>query len=255
MSQPAERAAREAQIWDGQTLQRDRYDAALDFANHGPPRHRRIRFIGEAVADLGDKTVLEIGSQAWEWMLRRYGVKPRALTCINISQTELDLGKAQAAALDYPAAFQVADAHKLPFPDATFDFVYGVAILHHLDFPVALAEIARVTKPGGRILFVEPLRLNPVAQLVRLLTPKARTPDELPLAREELRIIEKYFEPEYLFTDMFHLPVALLSQFLFKDPVNPLTRAGDAVDRAVVSAFPGLGVFYRTITILGRKRA
>ena len=153
------------------------------------------------------------------------------------------------------AAIFLSDLARAIHADATFDFVYGVAILHHLDFPVALAEIARVTKPGGRILFVEPLRLNPVAQLVRLLTPKARTPDELPLAREELRIIEKYFEPEYLFTDMFHLPVALLSQFLFKDPVNPLTRAGDAVDRAVVSAFPGLGVFYRTITILGRKRA
>jgi len=254
MSNITERSAREAQIWDDQALQRGGFEAMLRHANNGPARLRRNQFIGEAVADLGDKTVLELGSQAWHATLRRYGINPRALSCINISQTELDIGKASAAALDFRAEFRLADAHNTGLPDNHFDFVYGVAILHHLDFPVALREIARITKPGGRILFIEPLRLNPVAQLVRLMTPKARTPDERPLGREELKIIDRYFETSHHYSELFHLPAAVLSRFIFKNPVNPLTRAGDAIDRGLARVLPGLGAYYRTVTIYGHKR-
>jgi SAM-dependent methyltransferase len=50
-----------------------------------------------------------------------------------------------------------ADACALPFTDAVFDSTFCVAVLQHLrDISTALAEFARVTKPGGRILAVEP---------------------------------------------------------------------------------------------------
>ncbi len=43
-----------------------------------------------------------------------------------------------------------ADGENLPFADGAFDITYGVATLHHaLDLPRMLAEMARVTKPGG----------------------------------------------------------------------------------------------------------
>ena len=48
----------------------------------GLARARRDRFIGKAVADLGDKTVLEIGSQALPAVLQKYGIQPKMLTCI-----------------------------------------------------------------------------------------------------------------------------------------------------------------------------
>lgn len=254
MHQSQERADREAAIWDQQQLQRDTYEAVLSHANGGPARVRRDRFIADAVSDLGDKAVLEIGSQAWQSVLYKNNVRPRELTCINISQTELNAGQEAAALTGVRTEFSLMDAHKLDFPDHHFDFVYGVAILHHLDFEVALREIARVTKPGGRILFVEPLRLNPVARLVRALTPKARTPDERPLGREELKTIERYFEARHLYTDLFHLPAAVLSRYLFKSPINFLTGTFDALDRMLLSVFPSLGVYYRTVTIYGYKR-
>lgn len=55
----------------------------------------------------------------------------------------------------------LADAHALPFADASFGFVLSVAVLEHLRHPyVALGEIARVLKPGGRFIatmaFLEP---------------------------------------------------------------------------------------------------
>lgn len=46
--------------------------------------------------------------------------------------------------------FEVADVYQLPFPDGSFDAVFGNAVLMHLRKPVpALVEVRRVLDPGG----------------------------------------------------------------------------------------------------------
>jgi len=51
------------------------------------------------------------------------------------------------------AFFLVADAARLCFPDAFFDFVLSNSLLHHLPNPVeAFNEMARVAKPSGVVL-------------------------------------------------------------------------------------------------------
>jgi SAM-dependent methyltransferase len=52
----------------------------------------------------------------------------------------------------------VADAHALPFADATFEQVISSEVLEHLHTPIkAAAEIARVLKPGGRLVLTVPM--------------------------------------------------------------------------------------------------
>lgn len=52
--------------------------------------------------------------------------------------------------------FQVATAERLPFPDAQFDLVFSTMTFHHwADRQRAMAEIARVLKPGGRWVFAD----------------------------------------------------------------------------------------------------
>jgi ubiquinone/menaquinone biosynthesis C-methylase UbiE len=49
--------------------------------------------------------------------------------------------------------FAVADAHHLPYPDASFDIVTCRRAAHHFsDIKQALSEIHRVLKPGGRLV-------------------------------------------------------------------------------------------------------
>jgi SAM-dependent methyltransferase len=51
----------------------------------------------------------------------------------------------------------VADAQRLPFADACAANIVMVDVLHHLEFPIAFfREAARVLRPDGRVLMVEP---------------------------------------------------------------------------------------------------
>ena len=52
------------------------------------------------------------------------------------------------------------EAERLPFPDESFDLVFGHAVLHHLpDLDASFAEFARVLRPGGTVVFCgEPSR-------------------------------------------------------------------------------------------------
>lgn len=55
------------------------------------------------------------------------------------------------------AGFAAGDACQLPFADSAFDSTYCVAVLQHVrGVTEAVAEFARVTRPGGRIVAVEP---------------------------------------------------------------------------------------------------
>lgn len=61
-----------------------------------------------------------------------------------------------AEAKGWPVHLVLADAHRLPFPSATFDRVLHVGGLNAFSDPArALAEMARVTKPGGPIVVVD----------------------------------------------------------------------------------------------------
>jgi ubiquinone/menaquinone biosynthesis C-methylase UbiE len=52
------------------------------------------------------------------------------------------------------------EAERLPFPDESFDLVFGHAVLHHLpDLDASFAEFERVLRPGGTVMFCgEPSR-------------------------------------------------------------------------------------------------
>lgn len=77
----------------------------------------------------------------------------RLLVGVDLSPGMVEVARLKAAATGIPALFMVADGESLPFPDQTFDFVVCNSVLHWLeDRARAVAEFARVLRPGGQLL-------------------------------------------------------------------------------------------------------
>ncbi len=70
--------------------------------------------------------------------------------------TAVDLAIGDAG-WDYSAIDALADLTRLPFRDSTFDAALNIVTLEHLADPAAaLAELARVLRPGAPLLIVAP---------------------------------------------------------------------------------------------------
>jgi ubiquinone/menaquinone biosynthesis C-methylase UbiE len=76
------------------------------------------------------------------------------LVATDISQGMLEELSASAGRLGLDVETACTEAERLPFPDSSFDLVFGHAILHHLpDLDASFREFRRVLRPGGRIAF------------------------------------------------------------------------------------------------------
>jgi SAM-dependent methyltransferase len=82
------------------------------------------------------------------------------LTATDISPGMLRRLSSTAEALGLEVETVATEAEQLPFADASFDLVFGHAVLHHIpDLERAFAEFRRVLRPGGAIAFCgEPSR-------------------------------------------------------------------------------------------------
>lgn len=139
--------------------------------------------------------MLEIGCTGWHPYIEQVGLRSRRIVCINIYEPHLDEERNLAKSTINKPEFCLMDAHELRYPDASFDAVFGCAIRHHLETGRAIREFPPRPnlKPGGKIIFDEPLGTNPLANLIRWLTPERHTPDEEALSGRHFRIIEEHF--------------------------------------------------------------
>jgi ubiquinone/menaquinone biosynthesis C-methylase UbiE len=65
--------------------------------------------------------------------------------------------------------FVEGDGEALPFPDGSFDLAGTLRTLHHVSRPErVVAELARVTRPGGRVLVIDQLGAEDPAEAAAL---------------------------------------------------------------------------------------
>ena len=77
---------------------------------------------------------------------------------IDPSSEQIARARRAAARRNAPIEFQIGVIEQLPFPEATFDVVLSTLMMHHVPAPLkrqGLSEIARVLKPGGRLVIAD----------------------------------------------------------------------------------------------------
>jgi ubiquinone/menaquinone biosynthesis C-methylase UbiE len=124
----------------------------------------RSRHIAEEIAPLldGCETVLDFGCGNFYTANILHGIKPR------LSITGIDVVRDQNLSLDSTEGlkFKVYDGQSIPFEENTFDGIVAAAVLHHTPNPeFFLDEFIRVAKPGGKVVIVEEMYLNPLDRI------------------------------------------------------------------------------------------
>jgi SAM-dependent methyltransferase len=101
----------------------------------------------DAVAEVGPRRVLEVGCGQGE-LSSRLG-EELGIEVVAIDQSPRMVEIARERGVDA----RVGDVQALPFDDATFDVAVAAWMLYHVpDLDRGVAELARVLRPGGRLV-------------------------------------------------------------------------------------------------------
>jgi ubiquinone/menaquinone biosynthesis C-methylase UbiE len=214
-------------------------------------------YLLEALGDVAGKHVLDYGCGTG-------GTTAQLLACgacvtgFDISFTRLQA--AQTYVLNGSngtvAGLVQCAAEKLPFRDSVFDAVLGKQILHHLELKLAIPEIVRVLRPGGRAVFLEPLIHNPLLEGYRRLTPHLRSPTERALSMRDIAWIGSHFRSyrhqEFILFSILPVLAAALAR-KHGGVLEAWRRRLQAVDRKLLAIWPALGRYYwETVITLER---
>lgn len=80
---------------------------------------------------------------------------------LDASEASVRLARRLRTAFRSEVAFELGDACRMPYPDATFDVVFSQGLLEHFEDPRPLIEEqVRVVRPGGSIVIDVPQRYS-----------------------------------------------------------------------------------------------
>ncbi len=161
------------------------------FADLDDYRFDKLRYL-PVLVDFGGfrgQRLLEVGCGIGT-DLARFAGGGAVVTGVDLSQTAIDLATKNFTGLGLPGDLRVGDGEALPFPDASFDVVYGHGVLQYAARPERIiAELHRVLAPGGRGIFMVYNRISWLNALSKVM--------KVPLEHEDAPVLVKYSIAEF----------------------------------------------------------
>lgn len=150
-------------VWGGEDIHIGLYDSPDDTI-YDASRRTVAAMADSILAPLdGTRVVLDIGSGFGgpaRYLARRFGCK---VVCLNISEVENERNRRTNRDLGLEALVSVRHGsfESIPLTESSVDVVWSQdAILHSGDRQRVVAEIARVLKSGGELVFTDPMEVD-----------------------------------------------------------------------------------------------
>jgi 2-polyprenyl-3-methyl-5-hydroxy-6-metoxy-1,4-benzoquinol methylase len=209
------------------------------FARYSAPPENtpfQLEYSYHLLGDVRGKTVLDYGCGGGEnaLLLASRGAQ---VTGIDISPELIEIAKRRLEINGLSAEFRAISGYDTGLPDASFDVVFCMAILHHLDLELARREVLRVLKPGGMLIVQEPVRDSRTYAFLRSLVPYSSHDNseyERPLRKEEIDIFAQGLQCEA--RRRFKLPFVPLARMASRRLLLPAIR----IDRWMLEKIPAL---------------
>ena len=155
-------------------------------------RYDKLRYLPQLVdfSAYQGQRLLEVGCGIGTDLVR-FATGGACVTGVDLAQTAIDLAHQNFALHGLTAEeLRVANGEALPYPDATFDVVYGHGVVQYTaDAAQLIRECHRVLKPGGTGIFMVYNRvswLNALSQVMKV-----------PLEHEDAPVLVKYSIAEF----------------------------------------------------------
>ncbi len=178
------------------------------------------RFILQQMGDISGKYLLDLGCGAGENSVY-FAQKGARCVATDYSPGMVEIALQLAAKNGVEIEGRTINAMEIDFPDHTFDLVYASNLLHHIPDPkIALSEMYRVLKPGGKACFWDPLKHNPVINVYRRMATEVRTEDETPLDINIVDYIKSIFS-ETAYDTFWIATLWIFLKFYLIEKVNP----------------------------------
>lgn len=210
---------------------------------------------------LAGKQVLDYGCGPADfgiWM----ATEGARVTLLDLSPAAIEVGLKRAQASGVTVRGVAADASCLSMlGDAEFDLVFASAALHHtLKYPGAVEELARIMKPGARLVLCETWGGNPLLNTARklhaaLIREAAEQGEDIILSQAELRALDPYFfEVRVETRNLLAMGKRLLRGRFERRWARALVRTLERMDGALLALAPPLRNWCGEAVITARRK-
>ncbi len=267
---------RERQFYDGQYVQflelpdhmlrTNRAVLEGNLANPAQPFYERRWLYGTTMRaleaePLPGKRVLDYGCGPADfglWM----ATEGAEVTLLDLSPAAIELGLKRARASGVRVRGVAADASRLPmFAPGEFDLVFACAALHHtLKYAGALEELARIMRPGARLVLCETWGGNPLLNGARRLQARLRGEaeeqgEDIIFSNRVLRQLAPFFgDAQVEQGNLLAMGKRLLRGRFEKSWARGCVRLLEGVDRLLLGALPPLRNWCGEAVITMRRR-
>jgi len=184
------------------------------------------------------------------------------VTLLDLSPAAIELGQRRAMASGLSVRGVAANAsHLNMFRDEEFDLVFACAALHHtLKYPGAVEELARILRPGARLVLCETWGGNPVLNAARRLHWKLTGAggddgEDILMSRDQLALLRPHFKDVHVEPmNLFAMGKRLLRGKFTNAWARSVVAMLQGVDAVVLSAIPSARNWCGEAVISARRR-